>query len=144
MKKIFIAIISAMILMPMMADAQIQKKATTKIETLLSLRMGYMNLKLSEGTYFISMLTTNQFDDAMVLKLGETKESAAQSLNDLMEISTTISGQECVRIDNGYGRELRFYKGAMGGVTIQADGYAGVVNTAKSEFKKMLDKLSKK
>lgn len=143
MKKIFIAIISAMILMPIMADAQIQKKSTTKTETLLSLRMGYMNLKLSEGMYFITMLTTNQFDDAMLLKLGDTKESAIQSLNDLMEITSSISGQECVRIDNGFGRELRFYKGAMGGVSINADGYAGTVNTAKSEFKKMRDKLMK-
>lgn len=143
MKKIIIAIISAMILMPTMAEAQIQKKSTSKTETLLSLRMGYMNLKYSEGTYFLTMLTTNQFDDAMILKIGETKESAIQSLNDLMEICTTITGQDCVRIDNGYGRELRFYKGAMGGVTIQADGYAGYVNTAKSEFKKMLNKLVK-
>lgn len=143
MKKILIAIITAMILMPIMADAQIQKKSTIKTETLLSLRMGYMNLKLSEGMYFITMLTTNQFDDAMLLKLGDTKESAIQSLNDLMEITSSISGQECVRIDNGFGRELRFYKGAMGGVTIQADGYAGYVNTAKSEFKKMLNKLVK-
>ena len=143
MKKIFIAIITAMILMPIMADAQIQKKSTTKTETLLSLRMGYMNLKLSEGMYFITMLTTNQFDDAMLLKLGDTKESAIQSLNDLMEITSSISGQECVRIDNGFGRELRFYKGAMGGVSINADGYAGTVNTAKSEFKKMRDKLMK-
>ena len=143
MKKILIAIITAMILMPIMADAQIQKKSTTKTETLLSLRMGYMNLKLSEGMYFITMLTTNQFDDAMLLKLGDTKESAIQSLNDLMEITSSISGQECVRIDNGFGRELRFYKGAMGGVTIQADGHAGYVNTAKSEFKKMLNKLVK-
>lgn len=143
MKKILIAIITSMILMPIMADAQIQKKSTTKTETLLSLRMGYMNLKLSEGMYFITMLTTNQFDDAMLLKLGDTKESAIQSLNDLMEITSSISGQECVRIDNGFGRELRFYKGAMGGVSINADGYAGTVNTAKSEFKKMRDKLMK-
>ena len=141
MKKIIIAIISAMILMPTMADAQIQKKSTTKTETILSLRMGYINLRLSEGTYFIAMLTTNQFDDAMLLKLGDTKESAVQSLNDLIEISSNITGQECVRIDNGYGRELRFYKGVMGGVSINADGYAGSVNTAKSEFKKMRDKL---
>lgn len=143
MKKIIIAIISAMILMPTMVDAQIQKKSTTKTETLLSMRMGYMNLKYSEGTYFITMLTTNQFDDAMVLKLGNSKDSAIQSLNDLIDISSNISGKECVRIDNGYGRELRFYKGTMGGVTIMADGYAGVVNTAKSEFKKCLNKLQK-
>lgn len=142
MKKIIVAIICLMML-PIMADAQIQKKSTTKTETLLSLRMGYMKLTLSDGKYVIRMLTTNQFDDALILKIGETKESAIQSLNDLMEICTTITGQDCVRIDNGYGRELRFYKGAMGGVTIHADGYAGYVNTAKSEFKKMLDQLVK-
>lgn len=130
-------------MMPTMADAQIKKKSTTKTETILSLRMGCMNLKLSEGTYYISMLTTNQFDDAMLLKLGNSKESAIQSLNDLIEISSNISGQECVKIDNGYGRELRIYKGAMGGISIHADGYAGCVNTAKSEFRKMLDKLKK-
>ena len=143
MKKIFLAFISVLMLIPAIADAQIQKKSSTKTETLLSLRMGYMNLKISDGTYIITMLTTNKFDDAIVLKLGDTKDSAIHSLNDLIDISSTISGEDCVRIDNGFGRELRFYKGAMGGIVIKADGYAGVVNTAKSEFKKFLDKLKK-
>lgn len=141
MKKIVIFII-AIIMIPMMADAQITKKRTSTTETIVSLRMGNMNLKKSGTTYFLAMGTDNQFDDYMLLILGDDTESAVQSLNDMIEICETITAQDNVVIDNGYGRELRIYKGVMGGISINADGYAGSVNTAKSEFRKMRDKLS--
>lgn len=140
MKKIIILIIAIM-MMPSMANAQIQKKEKTKTETIVSLRMGCMNLKRQKNTLFLSMKTTNQFDDMMILKLGDSVDSAIQSLNDLIDICETITGQDCISIDNGYGREIRIYKGAMGGISISADGYAGEVNTAKSEFKRILREI---
>lgn len=142
MKKLLLIVIALITFVPM-TNAQIQKKSSTKKETIISLRMGYMTLIVSDGYYYLTMLTTNQFDDAMILKLGNSKESAMQSLTDLIEIASTIETSECVEIDNGYGRTMRIYKGGMGGISIYADGYAGSANTSKSEFNKMLNALTK-
>lgn len=138
MKKIIIAIISAMILMPTMADAQIQKTGTFKTKTLSSVRMGFVNLKLSgNGTYYLAMKTSNQFDDYMLLKLGENKESAIQSLNDLIDIMDSLKGESTQYIQNGYGRELRLWK-LLGALYISCDGYAGDANVGKGELKKFI------
>lgn len=141
MKKIIIAIISAMILMPTMADAQIQKTGTLKTKTLSSVRMGVVNLKLNEnGTYYLAMKTTNQFDDYMILKLGENKESAIQSLNDLLDIFDSLKGESTQYIQNGYGRELRLWK-VMGALYMSSDGYAGDANIGKGELKKFINAI---
>jgi hypothetical protein len=127
-----------MILMPTMADAQIQKTGTFKTTTLASVRMGFVNLKLSgDGTYYLAMKTTNQFDDYMILKLGENKESAIQSLNDLVGIFDSLNGEASQYIQNGYGRELRLWK-LMGGLYLSSDGYAGDANIGKGELKKFI------
>lgn len=141
MKKIIIAIISAMILMPTMADAQIQKTGSFKAKTLATARMGVVNLKLDgDGIYYLAMKTTNQFDDYMVLKLGENKESAIQSLNDLIDIFDSLNGDAVQYINNGYGIELRLWK-FMGGLYISADGYAGDGNVGKGELKRFISAI---
>lgn len=138
MKKIIIAIISAMILMPTMADAQIQKTGKVTTKTLASVRMGFVSLRMLEpSTYYLAMQTTNQFDDPMLLKLGENKESAVQSLNDLIDILDSLTGDATQYINNGFGKELRLWK-LMGGLYISADGYAGNANIGKSELKKFI------
>lgn len=121
-------------------EAQIKKTGSMKTETLVSLRMGVVTLRQSEGSYYIAMTTTNQFDDAMILKLGDTKESARQSLTDLIDILESLQGNETEFIDNGYGREFRLFK-VMGALYVAADGYAGNGNIGKSELNRMLKAL---
>lgn len=142
MKKIIIAIISAMILMPTMADAQIKKTGENKTQTIASLRMGIVSLNLSNNGYYIAFHTTNQFDDAMILKIGDDKDSAIQSLKDLIDILETLQGDETQYIDNGYGREFRLWK-MMGTLYISADGYAGNGNVSKGELNRLLKALQK-
>ena len=129
-----------MFLLPTMADAQIKKTGTFKSETIESVRMGIVSLKKAENEYYLTFKTTNQFDDLMVLKLGDSKESAIQSLQDILEILDTLQGNATQYIDNGYGREFRLYK-VMGALYISADGYAGDGNASKGELKKLLKAL---
>lgn len=140
MKKIIYIILSMMFLLPTMADAQIKKTGTFKSETIESVRMGIVSLKKAENEYYLTFKTTNQFDDLMVLKLGDSKESAIQSLQDILEILDTLQGNATQYIDNGYGREFRLYK-VMGALYISADGYAGDGNASKGELKKLLKAL---
>lgn len=142
MKKIIIAIISAMILMPTMANAQIKKTGENKTQTIASLRMGIVSLNHSNNGYYIAFHTTNQFDDAMILKIGDDKDSAIQSLKDLIDILETLQGDETQYIDNGYGREFRLWK-MMGTLYISADGYAGNGNVSKGELNRLLKALQK-
>lgn len=140
MKRVIYIILAMMFLLPTQATAQIKKTGTFKSETIESLRMGVVSLKVADGEYYISFKTTNQFDDLMILKLGETKESAIQSIQDIIDILDSLQGNETQYIDNGYGREFQLFK-VMGALYIAADGYAGNGNASKGELKKLLKAL---
>ena len=142
MKKIVMIVISMMILLPNALNAQIKKTGSFKAETIASVRMGVVNLRKAEGDFYLAMQTTNQFDDAMILKLGDTKESALQSLNDLVDIMESLQGSEMQQIDNGYGTNFRLWKD-LGTLYFSADGYAGNGNIAKFELKKFIKALQK-
>jgi hypothetical protein len=139
MKKLLFIIIAALCLIQS-ANAQIQKTGSIKTTTIASCRMGFVNLSLSEGLFFLSIGTTNQFDNMMLLKLGDNKESAIQSLNDLVDILDSLTGDDLQRIDNGFGKEFRLYK-LLGALYINADGYAGSGNIGKSELNKFIKAL---
>lgn len=132
-----------MILMPSMANAQIVKKSGTKIQTILETRMGHMGLYLSNGVYLFSMGTTNQFDDSMLINLGDDLESASQTMQDLIDLVDEMQKNEIVSIDNGLGKEISISKVGKSGLIFIADGYAGTANTSKGELQKFLKALQK-
>lgn len=143
MKKIIITIISAMILMPTMADAQIQVKKQPKIETIKSLRMGYVTLSKSEDIYFLSLTSDNQFDKSYVILLGESKEAAIQSLNSLIEISSTITKDDFFEFNDGI-KDYHLAKGAFKSeLWFKADGHAGYGKTSTTELNNLLKALTK-
>ena len=110
MKKIIIAIISALILLPIMADAQIQVNKQPKRETIKSLRMGYVELTKTSNTYFLTMISDNQFDKAYVIMLGVSYEAAVESLNSLIEVSTTITKDDSYKFNDSI-NDYYIYKG---------------------------------
>ena len=143
MKKIIIAIISAMILMPTIAEAQIQVNKQPKRETIKSLRMGYVTLTKTEETYFLSMISENQFDKSYVILLGESKETAIQSLNSFIEISSTITKDDSFEFNDGI-KNYRIYRGMFKSeVWFKADGYAGYGKTSTTELNNLLKALTK-
>lgn len=141
MKKIIIAIISAMILMPAMADAQIKVNKQPKRETIKSLRMGYVALTKTEETYYLTMISDNQFDKSYVILLGEGKDAAIQSINSFIEISSTIKKDDSFEFNDGI-KDYRIYRGVFKSeVWFKADGYAGYGKTSKAELNQLLESI---
>ena len=143
MKKIIIAIISMMILMPTMAEAQIQVRKQTKREIIKSLRMGYVTLSKTDESYFLTMISDNQFDKAYVIFLGEGKETAAQSINSLIEVSSTIVKNDSFQFNDG-NKDYRIYRGTFKSeVWFKDDGHAGYGKTSTAELNSLLNALTK-
>lgn len=140
MKK-FIILLFALVILPVMADAQIVVKDKNTTETLLSIRMGFIALNCSGGSYYLAMSTTNKFDRPMILPLGKDKDEACATIESLIEITTTIGKDDCVRIESAAGEEFRIYRFAKNTITINADGYAAASNTSKAELNRILDKI---
>lgn len=141
MKKILIALIALVALSSHVADAQIKVKSKSNMETLLSIRMGFITLNY-DGSYYLAMSTTNKFDKPMILPLGKSKEEAIETTKSLIEITTTIGKGDCVKIVSAYGTEFRIYRFAKNTITINADGHAAASNTNKAELTKILDKIT--
>ena len=143
MKKIIIAIISALILLPIMADAQIQVNKQPKRETIKSLRMGYVELTKTSNTYFLTMISDNQFDKAYVIMLGVSYEAAVESLNSLIEVSTTITKDDFYKFNDSI-NDYYIYKGMFKSeVWFKSRGYAGYGKTSTAELNSLLKALTK-
>jgi hypothetical protein len=144
MKKIIIAIISAMILMPTMANAQInigEKKSTMKKVATIS--MSWYDLYEFNGEYLLSLKSTNQFDDNFWLHLG-TKEEAIDSLNSLIELCSSLGKDDVVEISNGMGKTYRVYKYSKGLSFHQKEpGMAGFTYIYKMYLTKTLNVIKK-
>lgn len=141
MMKIIIAIIYAMMLMPIMADAQIQVKKQPQIETIKSIRMGYVTLTKSQDIYCLCLTSDNQFDKAYVIMLGKGKEAAVQSLNSLIEVASTITKKDTFEFNDGI-KDFRIYRGMLKNeVWFKADGYAGYGKTSKAELNQLLESI---
>lgn len=143
MKKIIIAIISAMILLPTMAAAQIKVEKKTKIETIKNIRMGYVSLNKNGDTYYMGMISDNHYDKPYVVILGEGIEAARESLNALVEISSTITREDTVEFNDGI-NNYSIYRGSFKSeVWIKGIGYAGYGKTSTAELKMLLKALEK-
>lgn len=141
MKKILIALIAALAFLPTIAEAQISVTSKSNNEKLLSIRMGFITLNY-DGSYYLGMQTTNQFDNHMILPLGKTKEEAIKTVQALIDITTTIAKGDCITIESVYGTKFRIYRYAKNTITIHADGYAGYSNTNKNELTRILDTIT--
>lgn len=130
-------------MMPAIADAQITIKSKSNTKTLLSIRMGVITLEYEENDcFYLAMSTTNQFDDAIILPLGKDKREAMQTLNDLIDITTSMKKGDSITIESAYDREFRIYRRAKNTIAIYADGYAGSASTNAAELKRILDHLT--
>lgn len=143
MKKIIIAIIYAMMLMPIMADAQIQVKKQPQIETIKSIRMGYVTLTKSQDRYCLCLTSDNQFDKAYIIMLGKGKEAAIQSLKALIEVSETITKDDSFEFNDGV-RDYNIYRGTFKSeVWFKGAGHAGYGKTSTAELNSLLKALTK-
>lgn len=138
MKRILIAIIAAMILMPTMADAQIQVEKHPKIEKIKSARFGVIDLKKMGDSYYIALSSSNRYDDPYIINLGDDKQSTINSLNSLIEICETITNEDTFEFNDGVNDFLVFRGTVKGELWIRSDGYAGHGIILKSDLNSFL------
>lgn len=143
MKKIIITIISAMILMPSMADAQVEITKKSKTEILKSLRMGWTTLSVNDDIYALGLKSDNQFDKHYIIMLGEGKDNAIKSLETFIEIADTIKNGESMEFNN-INETIRISKGLVKGeIWFKSKYYAGYGKTSKGELKTLMKALKK-
>lgn len=132
MKKLLL--LFALCIIPMAANAQLNvKRQVEKMEKITSVRTGFCKLMHQGDDFYISVVTSNRYDDNFILELGEGKESALSTLEDLISLCTTIEKGAPVVISNG-GKECTIYKGLTGNLDFSQSGYAGMASIAKYEF----------
>lgn len=142
MKKFIFAVIAMMTLLPAIGNAQLTvKREVDKIEKIASARTGLVRLMKHNETYYMSIPTSNDFDDPFFFYIGEDKESAVQTLKDLIDICDTIGKDDMITVDN-HGKDLVISKGLAGAIYLQMPGYAGIASTIKSELNKFLRALT--
>lgn len=110
MKKIIIAIISAMILLPSMAEAQVKIGARhSSWKKVATIAAQWHELYELAGKYNLSMKSTCQIDSDFNLYLG-TKDEAIATLTAFLEICEEEDDNYSATIDNGAGTEYHLSK----------------------------------
>ena len=140
MKKILI-LFATLMMMPVIAEAQIVVKERTKVETIKKLRMGWVSLDKTGTSYFLCVRSDNQFDDTYTIHLGQSKEDAIASLNTLIEVAKTLKKDESVKFDN-INEELSIYSGVLKKeIWFKSQYRAGWGKVSKMELNTLLDAL---
>lgn len=137
MKKILI--IMALSILPMICNAQLNitdKHSKVEIE---STRMGNCRLMQWDETFYIA--TISNYDDTFILYLGNSTHQAIHTIEDLLNLCSTIKDQDSISIDNN-GQSCRISKGTMPGLlAFNQSGLGGFAEISKMEFKKFLKAL---
>ena len=143
MKKIFLFLLMCFSIS--FSNAQIIiKNKFDKTEDIATIRHTYSYLKKS-STYFVTLESSNQFDDIYILELGKTQADAITTTQDLLNLCDILEKGESVTITNGL-NEYYLSKECMLGapylLIMSADHkYAGSCNITKKELQKILNKL---
>lgn len=149
MKRIIFAIvfILALSLTTTPAFAQLNiKSEQTKVEKVGTLRSTYAFLYVEGTTYFLSVRSSNQFDDPCLFFLGDDADSAILTLNDLCELCETMDNNAAISVEDAKGQEATLVKKKMVGkpyLDISMEGQAGTSNLTLAEFKKAIELIKK-
>jgi putative component of toxin-antitoxin plasmid stabilization module len=79
----------------------------------------------SDSAYYIALTTSNQFDDYMMFKLGKGKESALQTIDDLLAFMEQGEKGDVISVENGFGKEYRIYVYDHLNLNMASDYHAG-------------------
>lgn len=146
MKRIIIALI--IILCPLIAPAQItvNKGASLKVEQLTSARMGMFRLCRIGEDYYMIIPSTNPYEDGISVDLGVGKESALQTLRDLVSLYDTLKDGEFVTFSVDMGTHKPSFtvtRGLLGAMRFSQSYSAGVYETSKAELAKCVRALER-
>lgn len=148
-----------LLFLPICASAQLKvisesdsAKTIAKIYTDLNdTRHSIVEVKHLDGSFYLSAATTNRYDGRFIFQLGDTMESAAQTLRDLAglcdlsEVGTRFDLERvpgfscrCTIVDKN-GKT----KGKPTMLVFGADGFAGIVIIKKNQMGRIADMVEK-
>lgn len=135
-------IITAMIIMPTMANAQISVSGKSTRKTIKTTRMGWVELSCIDGYYyFLSITSDNRFDRYYTISLGKGKAEAVESLQSLISIASSLEKGQSAAL-NTITQEYIILKGsAKGEISIKGDLYSGYGDVSKKNLEKLLKAL---
>lgn len=141
MKKIFLMIISLMIILPVELPAQITAKKKELPYELTTVGMRGVRLMSFRNDIYISAPSLNRFDDYYMIELGDSMSKAIESVNSLIEILDSIKENDCYEITS-FGKIINICRGIYSGtIMFKADGYADFGNLTRHELKQILKYL---
>ena len=109
------------------------------MEQITTARLGLCRLMRQGETFYITLPTSNQFDEPFIFYIGEGKDSAVQTLNDLVDLCGTIEKGSPIVVDNG--KDSCTISKGMGTLNLRQEGYAGYAELAKAELQKYIKSI---
>ena len=127
--------------------AQAQLNVTSKTEKPIKVcqsnsMMGNAELYKSNDTYYIYTKSTNQYDDVELFFIGETKESALQTLRDLEKLFETTPKGDLISITDHHKQKITLYKSFKKQFYIEFEVQAGTRCLALDNVKDFILALS--
>lgn len=128
------------------ASAQISNVTTYGgSRTIARFRAGLCSLNEHEDVYYLALISTNRYDDASIVYLGKGKDSAVQTLQDLLDLHKSMEKGDFATFTIIV--EMRMFKYSvskfdMFNFMIHEDDIAGTIYLATSEIKNLIAKLT--
>lgn len=139
-------IIIAMMLLSLGVSAQISNVTTYDgIHTIARFRAGLNSLNEDEDVYYLALISTNRYDDVSIFYLGKGKDSAVQTLKDLLDLHKSMEkGDFATFTINIEKRKIKYSvsKFDMFNFSIHDNDIAGTIYLATSEIKNLIAKLT--
>ena len=135
-----------MMLLSLGASAQISNVTTyNAAKTIARFRAGLCALNEREDVYYLTLISTNRYDDASIVYLGKGKDSAVQTLKDLLDLHKSMQRGDFATFTINV--EMRMFKYSvskfdMFNFSIHDNDTAGTIYLATSEIKNMIAKLT--
>lgn len=127
--------------------AQAQLNVTSKTEKPIKVcqsnsMMGNAELYKSNDIYYIYTRSTNQYDDVKLFFIGDSKESALQTLKDLEKLFETTAKGELISITDHNKQKISLYKSFKKQFQIEFEVQAGIRCLALDNINDFISALS--
>ena len=141
MKKILVFLACLFAFVPSFAQLNVTS-TQEKVEKIGTLRSTYAFVYNQGTSYYLSIRSSNQFDNNCLFCLGDTAESAIMTAKDLIGLCDSLEVNASVSAKDAKGQSALFIKKKMIGkpyLDISMDGQAGTSNITKPELEKAVE-----
>ena len=140
MKKAILMLLASFFTLFASAQIKVQGQSSSVKITSVSSSMGVLSFSDKYG-YILSLVSSNKYDKAGNYILGETKESAIQTLKDLLELCGTI-GDDILTVEVQPGRTCVISKSINAGwLSLKFDRHAGRCRLRDSDIAELIDAI---